>query len=415
MKTKLLLVAGLAGTLWCAQATISEPDNVVYGTITLGGVPVTALNTNVFVEARVQLDGPPIASYRMGQRAAVGDFYSLRISLQALPPLSAPDATQTGEPLFIVVRDDTGVRAQTAFTTVAPGGISRLDFNGANAGQTAHPADVSPTDNDISISEVLAYTKAWRAGTPWAVAPTSVPIAYAVRAGALWRAGEQYHLDGTVNGPPAWWVNDGTVATHPNPTDDQATRIVAASYAPGIPLTVTNSVTPAAYVAVYAVEDQPPAGWAVANISDGGVFDPVNQKVKWGLFFDVLPRTVSYQVIPPAGAVGPASFSGLASFDGLVTVPIAGPRTVTFADISLSLVGFERQPLGLGSGLRVTLKGNPGATVWVDTSTDLQTWQNLSSLTFDFTGTNTFVDPIGTNEARFYRFRVQGTQGQSLP
>jgi hypothetical protein len=153
----------------------------------------------------------------------------------------------------------------------------------------------------------------------------------------------------------------------------------------------------------------------VANISDGGLFDPVNQKVKWGLFFDVLPRTVSYQVIPPAGAAGPASFSGLASFDGLVTVPIAGRRTVTFADISLSLVGFERQALGLGSGLRVTLKGNPGATVLVDTSTDLQTWQNLSSLTFDFTGTNTFVDPIGTNEARFYRFRVQGTQGQSLP
>lgn len=64
------------------------------------------------------------------------------------------------------------------------------------------------------------------------------------------------------------------------------------------------------------LEDAPPAGWSVANISNGGQWDAVNQKVKWGPFFDPIPATVSYEAIPPTGTTGNQCFNGTVSYDG---------------------------------------------------------------------------------------------------
>src|SRR5579859_1132384 len=58
-----------------------------------------------------------------------------------------------------------------------------------------------------------------------------------------------------------------------------------ASFSPGVSFTVTNLASPDLFVGVYAIQDTPPAGWSVANISDDGAFDAVNQIVKWGPFF----------------------------------------------------------------------------------------------------------------------------------
>jgi len=101
-------------------------------------------------------------------------------------------------------------------------------------------------------------------------------------------------------------------------------------YTPGVPLTVTIAVTPPASVSAQAVEDTPPAGWTVTNISHSGQFDNVNHKVKWGPFFDADPRTLTYQVTAPMGTIGVQTFSGLASFDG-VDIPITGARSLTLA------------------------------------------------------------------------------------
>src|SRR5262249_10185190 len=62
-------VLGLACLLsfpWNARAELPAPDNLLYGTITLGSQLVTAANTNVIVEARTSLAGPAVSSYRMG-------------------------------------------------------------------------------------------------------------------------------------------------------------------------------------------------------------------------------------------------------------------------------------------------------------------------------------------------------------
>jgi hypothetical protein len=66
----------------------------------------------------------------------------------------------------------------------------------------------------------------------------------------------------------------------------QAQRLLSGGYVAGQPLQVVIQVTPPANTQVYAVEDTPPAGWAVSGIDNGGQRDAGNGKVKWGPFFD---------------------------------------------------------------------------------------------------------------------------------
>lgn len=109
-----------------------------------------------------------------------------------------------------------------------------------------------------------------------------------------------------------------------------AARTLPAGYVAGSPLTVTINVTPATGVASYAVEDTPPPGWVGTNISNSGVWDPANLKVKWGPFFDNTARTLTYQVTPPTGTSGARTFSGIASFDGN-GIAITGSSTIDSA------------------------------------------------------------------------------------
>jgi hypothetical protein len=79
-------------------------------------------------------------------------------------------------------------------------------------------------------------------------------------------------------------------------------------------------------VAAVGLEDLPPAGWPVSNISNPGSLDPQNGKVKW-FFFGPSPSSVSYELAVPGSASGPACFEGDVSFDGLDR-PITGDACV---------------------------------------------------------------------------------------
>ena len=111
-----------------ANAKIPEPDGILYGTITLDNLPVTATHTNVVIEARRTTNGPAIASYRMGSDTEVGNFYSLRIALESVTPISDINASQAGDNLFIVLRDDSGMRAQANIFIAERGYVQRLEF-----------------------------------------------------------------------------------------------------------------------------------------------------------------------------------------------------------------------------------------------------------------------------------------------
>ena len=117
-----------------------------------------------------------------------------------------------------------------------------------------------------------------------------------------------------LNGVPMPWV----------------VRDLPSGCVPGMVVPVGLAATPAVNVGVYAVEDQPPTGWIVTNISHGGVFDTRTGKVKLGPFFDAVARTLSYEVLAPTGAQGGFTFAGQGSADGVDTA-IGGDDRILLA------------------------------------------------------------------------------------
>jgi len=81
---------------------------------------------------------------------------------------------------------------------------------------------------------------------------------------------------------------------------------------------------------VHAVEDHPPTGWDVVEITEGGVFDVLTGKVKFGPYYDDQTRVLAYRVVPPQGAQGVFGVSGQASADGMNS-PIGGATQIVLA------------------------------------------------------------------------------------
>jgi len=106
-----------------------------------------------------------------------------------------------------------------------------------------------------------------------------------------------------------------------------AVRELPPTYGGGVwSFTVVITINPPQGVAAVGLEDRPPAGWPVSNISNGGSLDVQNGKVKW-VFFGTGPSSVSYEVAVPGSASRPACFDGDVSFDGLDR-PITGDACV---------------------------------------------------------------------------------------
>ena len=183
-----------------------------------------------------------------------------------------------------------------------------------------HPAD-SDSDCRILISEAVAYATCWKTGCVWPIGPDPIPIGHAVNGGLLWKNGECYCYDSQQLPEPGCWVSDycsGSIFLAAAYEEGPVTRGFSPSiYSPQSPVEVSMIVAPEPGTLVYAVEDTPPAGWIISNINEGGSWDSVNGKVKWGLFFDANARTLTYNATPPDEATGEIEFSGTASFDGV--------------------------------------------------------------------------------------------------
>jgi hypothetical protein len=398
MKKLIFLIAVALAGVFRAHATVPEPDNIIYGTITLGSTPVTASDTNVIVSISRTLGGLPIDTYQMGSLPAAGNDYSVRITLESLLPVANPAAALSNQLVYLSVNDGTGVRAQASIMVGGRGAVTLLNLAGASPGQSTIPSDNNPADNSISIDEAVAYVLAWRTGASWPLAPTEIPLSYAVRTGSLWRGGGAYELNSTISGPPAWWVNTSNPNVTENSGLDSAVSTLPSGYVPGQLLTVSTVVTPGSVLYAYGAEDQPPPGWIVANINNGGVYDAVNGQVKWGLFFDSQPRTLSYQVTPPTNAIGIATFAGQASFDGVVTFNISGQRMTSFGQKPQ----FGLAELGLAKNFHIGLQGAQGETFLIEVSTNLSSWSVDATVVLDASGSYDFYDPT-TNVDRFYQ------------
>ncbi|MCC7375927.1 MAG: hypothetical protein IT581_14815 [Verrucomicrobiales bacterium] len=109
-------------------AAVPLPDHLVYGTIAIDGRPVTRADTDTVIEARQTSTGPVIASYRMGSRTTMGDFYySLRVPVAEAADAS-PGQAVLGESLVITVRASIGLAHQVVHRVTEPGVALRLDF-----------------------------------------------------------------------------------------------------------------------------------------------------------------------------------------------------------------------------------------------------------------------------------------------
>lgn len=143
MKTKIAARFGILSlaihlSSTAVHAELPAPDNILYGTITLGSQPVSDADTNIVVEARRSINGPTIASYRMGSDAALGGFYRLNLKLEELASATESDASLAGESLVLVIRNQNGVQMQLPYQIPERGHAQRLDFG----------TTVSDSDND---------------------------------------------------------------------------------------------------------------------------------------------------------------------------------------------------------------------------------------------------------------------------
>ena len=115
-------------------------------------------------------------------------------------------------------------------------------------------------------------------------------------------------------------------------------------YTPEVAKPVSITLEPATGTSAVAVEDRPPTGWTVSSISDGGYWDAVYQKVKWGPFFEPFPDEVSYEVTAPAGATGQYCFTGVISLDGANT-PTCGDACIAECSTCPPIAADSAQPV----------------------------------------------------------------------
>jgi len=181
-------------------------------------------------------------------------------------------------------------------------------------------------DDHVVLCEMVGYACAWKSGC-------NDDIAAMTRAAYLWQSGEVYCWDGSQD---AWLAQAGS-ATNPaccDPAAPFAAPAIAGGAAPpqsgwaALRFTSTRPVrrgnalqgnvvirAPTGTVAD-GLEIVVPDGWRVTTISDGGTWDSVNRKVKWGPFFESLSRTVSFGLEGTSGKLWAGGFSGTVSFDG---------------------------------------------------------------------------------------------------
>jgi hypothetical protein len=138
------------------------------------------------------------------------------------------------------------------------------------------------------------------------------------------------------------------------------TSSLPAFYNPGVTMTVNLAVAPGAGVQVQAIEETPPTNWTVSAISHGGVFDTVTGKIKWGPFADAVARTLSFQITPPANAVGAKTFVGNAAFDSAAVSIIGVRSTAKFPGSLQRVIPSDYLP---GTPVNIALSAAPAASV----------------------------------------------------
>lgn len=110
----------------------------------------------------------------------------------------------------------------------------------------------------------------------------------------------------------------------------------------GKPGGVAVETSPPSGATVYAVEEVLPPSAFPRRISHDGVFDPHTNKVKWGPFYDDLPRELTFEV---SLAEGDLVLSGAVSYDSGGALPTSGIGDMDLPNFETYFAGWQNRYL----------------------------------------------------------------------
>jgi len=111
------------------RAEVSEPDNILFGTVLRDSGPITATDTDVMIEARRMSDDVVVARYQMGENPRARDHYTLRIPLESFIPVLDSLASSAGTGFIISASDFSGEFVEVPFTMGERGQFQQLNLN----------------------------------------------------------------------------------------------------------------------------------------------------------------------------------------------------------------------------------------------------------------------------------------------
>ena len=168
-------------------------------------------------------------------------------------------------------------------------------------------------------------------------------------------------------------------------TVDTVTASLPVSTTPGSVIAGSWRATPELQTKNYAIEEVLPPGWMAEQlISDRGEvgnWDATTGKLKWGPFFDNLPRTLTAVLHVPVGNLGVVEFTGSASFDTRLVQNTGDSNISVIAETDASQVVRTLPTLVHGGGaIPVTLTVVPAPNVKTYAVEDLvpKGWQVVS-------------------------------------
>jgi hypothetical protein len=169
---------------------------------------------------------------------------------------------------------------------------------------------------------------------------------------------------------------------------------------------VSLVVSPPVGTPAYMVEEVLPAGFSPNNISSSGSWDATSRTITWGPFWDGLPRSFTYTLIPPSGFSGTAALNGQALLFG-ATATTGGDSNVTVGPPALSPV---LALVKIASGFYgVSVTGEIGRTYRIDAADNLSSGVWSPVVTVVVTQSPFTVADLGSigKSMRFYRAVVQ--------
>jgi hypothetical protein len=301
---------------------------------------------------------------------------------------------------YVVTPPQTAKDVATFSGQISGDGISQA-ITGESSISTAplhHPADISPEDNRISLTELTAYAAAWKEGDEWTVGPNPIPLSYVTRAGTLWKEGELYRFAPEAGAAPLCWVPARAILITAAEdsffvgfaAESGATREVSLSNEGTLQVQIT--VRPPASTSTYALEEKVPAGWAVMTPDNNGVV--ASGVIRWGPFYDAAERTITYTAIP-AGTDG--TLQGAVSFNGSSQL-VNGELKAGSAWPEIQL-----QRSGGTITLQLSEAAPADAIVEAADSLDSDVWTVVGRVA---TGSSAITVEAGSGEQRFFRLNL---------